>query len=120
MVAVPLSAVFTEHDPDTYDTRRFVYVKNGTEFEKRFVELGVSDFFHAEIQSGLKPGETVALEPPPGGIEQVAQQNSRSGKASSGGAATAAAGKSSGNTNAPASNGGKVAVPSAKAASPTT
>lgn len=64
VTAVPLSAVFTERDPETGDEQRFVYVKHGDAFEKRSVKVGVSDFFFAEIQDGLKPGETVSLEMP--------------------------------------------------------
>ena len=36
----------------------------GQNFEKRNVKVGVSDYFFAEIQEGLKAGETVALELP--------------------------------------------------------
>ena len=65
VVSVPLAAVFTEHDPQTYKTERYVYVKRGEEeFERRPVTIGVSDFFYAEVQYGLNPGEVVALEPP--------------------------------------------------------
>ena len=39
-------------------------IKNG-EFERRPVQIGVSDYFYAEVQKGLVPGETVALEQPP-------------------------------------------------------
>src|SRR5688572_30179063 len=65
VVAVPLAAVFTERDPQTYKTERYVYVKRGEEeYERRPVSIGVSDFFYAEVQYGLNPGEIVALEPP--------------------------------------------------------
>lgn len=66
VIAVPLAAVFTERDPGSQTSERFVYVvvKNG-EYERRPVQVGVSDYFYAEIQKGLKPGETVALEQPP-------------------------------------------------------
>jgi RND family efflux transporter MFP subunit len=64
VVAVPLAAVFTERDPDTQKTERYVYVVKGGEHERRLVSIGVADFFYAEIQSGLNPGEVVALEPP--------------------------------------------------------
>ncbi|HLH54162.1 MAG TPA: HlyD family secretion protein, partial [Verrucomicrobiae bacterium] len=64
VTAVPLSAVFTERDPDSGEMGRFVYVKRGDSYEKRTVKVGVSDFFYAEVQDGLKPGETVALELP--------------------------------------------------------
>jgi RND family efflux transporter MFP subunit len=73
VVAVPLAAVFTEHDPETYETERYVYVKKGETYERRPVQIGVSDFFYAEVQSGLKPGETVSLEPPQEAIERSAE-----------------------------------------------
>ena len=64
VVAVPLAAVFTETDPETGDRERYVYVAKDDDFEQRPVEIGVSDFFYAEVQKGLTPGETVALELP--------------------------------------------------------
>lgn len=72
-VAVPLPAVFTEMG------ERFVYVKNGEKFERRTVESGVADYDYAEILSGLKPGEVVALETPAGetpnkGIHKLASE----------------------------------------------
>lgn len=73
VVTVPLAAVFTEL------TDRYVLVKkmDGT-FERRSVQVGISDFFFAEIQSGLEPGEEVSLEQPlylatAGKSNQVAQ-----------------------------------------------
>lgn len=60
-LAVPLAAVFTEQN------ERFVYVKQPDgQFEKRPVQIGLSDYFYAEVVSGLEEGEVVALEPPPG------------------------------------------------------
>jgi HlyD family secretion protein len=64
VTAVPLSAVFTEKNPETGRVERFVYVRQGSGFEKRIVKVGVSDFFYAEIQDGLSPGEVVSLELP--------------------------------------------------------
>jgi len=64
-LAVPLPAVFTEKNPETDTRERFVYVKRGDRFERRPVQVGVSDYFFAEIKSGLRPGEEVAIEPPP-------------------------------------------------------
>jgi len=65
VVAVPLAAVFTDRDPQTFKTERYVYVKSGEEeYERRPVSIGVSDFFFAEIQYGLSPGEIISLEPP--------------------------------------------------------
>ena len=54
VVAVPLAAVFTEKNPDLPDTmERFVYIQNGSKFEKRNVKVGISDFFFAEVEEGL-------------------------------------------------------------------
>jgi HlyD family secretion protein len=65
VVAVPLAAVFTEFDSTRQQNERYVFVATEGKFEKRPVRIGVSDYFHAEVQSGLKPGETVSLEKPP-------------------------------------------------------
>ncbi|HSA03823.1 MAG TPA: efflux RND transporter periplasmic adaptor subunit, partial [Candidatus Paceibacterota bacterium] len=73
VLAVPLSAVFTEQ------SERFVYVKNGQSFEKKPVIIGVSDFFHVEIQEGLEAGMTVALEPPPGVMETLPKEEPAAG-----------------------------------------
>jgi HlyD family secretion protein len=65
VTAVPLSAVFTEKDPETGKYERFVFVRNPDgSVEKRLVKVGVSDFFYAEIQEGLSAGEVVMLEMP--------------------------------------------------------
>ena len=72
VTAVPLEAVFTEKNPDTDQMERFVYVQHGDTFEKRNVKVGISDFFYAEIQDGLAPGEVVALEMPK---EELDRQN---------------------------------------------
>src|SRR5262245_12927689 len=74
VTAVPLSAVFTEKNPETSQMERFVYVQQGEEFEKRNVKVGVSDFFFAEIQEGLSEGEVVSLELPKAEREKKAQQ----------------------------------------------
>ena len=66
VLAVPLAAVFTEKNPETGMAERFVYVKKEEAYERRPVQIGISDFFFAEIQSGLSPGEVVCLELPPG------------------------------------------------------
>src|SRR5437762_217170 len=64
VVAVPLAAVFTESNPETGKTERYVYVKTDDGFERRPVRVGVSDYFYAEVQKGLSPNEVVALELP--------------------------------------------------------
>lgn len=71
VLAVPLAAVFTERNPDSGLYERFVYVSRNGQLEKRGVKVGVSDYFYAEIQDGLVPGEVVALEVPPEVAEQA-------------------------------------------------
>lgn len=55
---VPLEAVMPEEGQD------YVFVKKGSGFEKRPVELGDRNFTHAAVVSGLDAGEIVALEAP--------------------------------------------------------
>ena len=74
VTAVPLSAVFTEKNPDTAQMERFVYVQQGDTFEKKNVKLGVSDFSYAEIQEGLKAGNVVSLVMPKEEREKKARQ----------------------------------------------
>lgn len=74
VTAVPLPAVFTEKSLDTDQMERFVYVKKGESFEKRVVKVGVSDYFFAEIQEGLAPGEVVSIEMPKDEIEKKSRQ----------------------------------------------
>jgi hypothetical protein len=64
VVAVPLAAVYTDIDPETGAIDRYVFVQQDGEYERRAVQIGVSDLFFAEVQSGLTAGETVALEVP--------------------------------------------------------
>lgn len=64
VVAVPLAAVFTEPNPETQQMERYVYVKKNGSFVRQPIQIGVSDYFFAEVQSGLKAGEIVALELP--------------------------------------------------------
>lgn len=56
VLSVPLAAVFTEGGD------RFVFVKTNETFERRVITIGASDYFHAEVLDGLKPGEVVALD----------------------------------------------------------
>ena len=74
VTAVPLAAVFTEKNPDTGQMERFVYVQQGDTFEKRNVKVGISDYTCAEIQTGLKQGETVSLELPKEERDKKARQ----------------------------------------------
>ncbi|HET6409134.1 MAG TPA: efflux RND transporter periplasmic adaptor subunit, partial [Chthoniobacteraceae bacterium] len=80
VVSVPLAGVFSERDPQTYKTERFVYVQNEAGgFERRSVTIGVSDFFFAEVQEGLEPGEIISLEPPKDAAENMPKLANKSG-----------------------------------------
>ena len=65
VVAVPLAAVFTELNPETQQTERYVYVIENGHYERRPVQIGVSDYSYAEVQKGLTPGEVVSTVQPP-------------------------------------------------------
>src|SRR4051812_4952865 len=58
-LSVPLSAVFVEKG------ERFVYVKGSEKFERRIVQIGISDYSFAKVQQGLQEGDLVARKPPP-------------------------------------------------------
>lgn len=62
VVAAPLAAVFTEFNQETKQQERFAWVKTGEQWERRNITIGVSDYFFAEVTSGLKAGEVVSLE----------------------------------------------------------
>jgi len=66
VLSVPLAAVFTDRNPETGVSDRYVYVqdRDSGSYERRPVRVGISDLFVAEIQEGLQPGETVLLEQP--------------------------------------------------------
>jgi len=62
VLAIPLGAVFADQD------ERYVYVKRGDgHFERRPIQLGVSDYDYAEVTKGLSSGEVVSLVTPPAG-----------------------------------------------------
>jgi len=74
VLAVPLAAVFTERNPETQEMERFAYVLKGGAYEKRNLQVGISDYFYAEIQGGLRAGEVVSLELPKEEREKQAKQ----------------------------------------------
>lgn len=82
VLAVPLAAVFTDIHPETGETDRYVFVKNGNRPERRPVRIGVTDYFHAEIQQGLEAGEVVFLELPPGTLQAAKTPASSPGSGS--------------------------------------
>jgi RND family efflux transporter MFP subunit len=75
VLAVPLSAVFTERG------ERYVYVRKEEAFERRSVTVGISDLSFAEVQKGLSAGEMVALELPPDERGKPPKENGKDPKA---------------------------------------
>lgn len=69
----PLESVFQ----DRPDSTPYVYVRTAVGFEKREVELGLTNNIQAAIRSGLKAGEVIALDRPP----QPATQPARTAQA---------------------------------------
>jgi len=110
VTAVPLSAVFTERVSENGPMERFVYVQQDDTFEKRNVKVGVSDYFYAEIQEGLKEGEIVSLELPKEEREkkarQLATQRKSGGEGGSPGARLAGGPPGGTSTNAGPAPGG--------------
>lgn len=62
VVAAPLASIFTEFNPQTRQVERFAWVQDGESWTRRPIQIGVSDYFFAEVTSGLQAGETVSLE----------------------------------------------------------
>jgi RND family efflux transporter MFP subunit len=62
VVAAPLAAVFTETNPATREIERHIWVRKDETWERRPIKIGVSDYFFAEVTSGLQAGEVVSLE----------------------------------------------------------
>ena len=78
VLAVPIAAVYTEPG----DSEKFVLVKkspDSTEFERKNVRIGISDFDYAEVLSGLAAGEIVAIVPP-AEFEQLKLQSGKEGE----------------------------------------
>ena len=62
VVAAPLAAVFTETNPETREIERYVWLRKGETWERRPIQIGVSDYFFAEVTRGLAAGDEVSLE----------------------------------------------------------
>lgn len=62
MRIVPLEGVFQESDSG----QTFAYVLRGAGWEKRMIEVGLTNNVAAAVMSGLEPGEQVAIEAPTG------------------------------------------------------
>ena len=80
VLAIPLAAVFTDRG------ERHAYVKNGSAFERQSIQIGISDYSHAEVTSGLKSGDVVSLEMPANAIDaKGGGPGKRTGESGSGG-----------------------------------
>ncbi|MGH9663859.1 MAG: efflux RND transporter periplasmic adaptor subunit, partial [Bryobacteraceae bacterium] len=67
----PLAAIF--HGGSGRDAKPYVYVRAAKGWEPREVELGLATYISVAVLSGLKPGDTVALDRP--GTENRAAAN---------------------------------------------
>ncbi len=65
----PLESIFQ----DRQDAKPYVYVRTATGFQKREVEIGLTNNIKAAVLSGLKAGEVIALDRPPQPGEQPAR-----------------------------------------------
>lgn len=69
-LSIPLAAVFSEPNVDTMEMDRYVYVKiDESTYERRSIELGLTDNNYAEVIKGLKVGDVVSMEIPPADAE---------------------------------------------------
>jgi RND family efflux transporter MFP subunit len=57
-ITIPLLAVFTD------EKKSVVYLKKGTDFDKREVDTGISDGVDVQIKKGVSAGDQVATENP--------------------------------------------------------
>ncbi|HYP15257.1 MAG TPA: efflux RND transporter periplasmic adaptor subunit, partial [Bryobacteraceae bacterium] len=60
----PVAPLASVHQ-DGSSQKPYVFVKNGEEWQKREVELGISNNMMVVVRSGLRPGEVVAIARPP-------------------------------------------------------
>ncbi len=67
VATVPLGALFA----DASTAKPFAFVREGTAWRRREVEVGLKSNVAAAIRSGLRPGETIALERPPEAMEKA-------------------------------------------------
>ena len=63
-LAAPLAAIFTEPNPETRKMERFAYVREGEQWRRVFLEVGIVDYFNAQVLKGVAEGDIVALEEP--------------------------------------------------------
>jgi len=65
-LSIPLAAVFSEPNIDTMEMERYVYIKvDESTYERRPIEVGLTDNNYAEVIKGLKEGDVVSMEIPP-------------------------------------------------------
>ncbi len=86
VVAAPLSSVFTEFNQETRQVERYAWVRDGEDWIRQPIQIGVSDYFFAEVTTGLQAGDVVSLEDKSkvAGTKQVTSQTSRGSSTSTG------------------------------------
>jgi RND family efflux transporter MFP subunit len=120
VLAVPLAAVFTEQTPETGRPEQYVYVKNGAIQERRPVQIGVADYFNAEVVVGLREGEIISLEQPAEAAQNKAAKGPSMEKPVALGSSRPSGGNAEGTRPAGASGEGKTRPVSAVGSQRTT
>ncbi len=67
VLAIPLAAVFT----DTMSGDHYAFVRNDGLFERRVIQIGVSDYSFAQVTRGLALKDAVCLTQPPENLVKV-------------------------------------------------
>ena len=62
VVAAPLAGIFTETNQETREIERYVWLKKQEMWERQPIQIGVSDYFFAEVTKGLAAGDQISLE----------------------------------------------------------
>ena len=63
VLAVPIQSILLDEDLTADETTRYAFVLNGTEVERRELEVGISDDTYQEVTSGLGDGDQVVIGP---------------------------------------------------------
>jgi hypothetical protein len=57
-----LAGIFTETNQETREIERYVWLKKHEMWERQPIQIGVSDYFFAEVTKGLVAGDQISLE----------------------------------------------------------
>jgi HlyD family secretion protein len=73
-VVAPLEGLFSDASAGAA-AKRYVYIREGQGdkaiWRRRDVEVGVANFTHSAVRSGLNPGDVIALDEPPANLRRT-------------------------------------------------